>query len=225
MPIKVLIIDDISNLCTHFANTLNIDERIEVVGVGHSGAESIKLAGELKPDIILMDIEMETERAGIIAAKKILSKNPNIKIIVFAFDDDDKNIIEAYEAGVCDYILKTATPDEIIATILHINNAKNTRNLFVKTLIDDVHKLHQEQASFLYCINLVSKLSSSELDVLVYLCEGKRYREIADLRRVSESTVRVIVNKITRKLNTDNIRVIINQIKENNLISLLKKID
>ena len=131
MPIKVLIIDDIDTLCMHFAKTLNADERIEVVGVGHSGSESVKLAQELEPDIILMDIEMETERAGIIAARKILKSNPDIKIIVFTIHDDDKNIIDAYEAGVSDYILKTASTEEIIATILDINNTKNTHNLVV----------------------------------------------------------------------------------------------
>lgn len=225
MPVKVLIVDDSPDICQHFAEVFSEFEHISLVGSAHSGAEGVELTALLRPDVVLMDIEMETEDAGILAASEILSENPDVKVITLTVYDDANKITDAYEAGVSAYILKSASDDEIIATISEVTSTDNTHNLIVKKLSTQVQKFHREQASFLYCINLVSKLSASELDVLIFLCEGKKYREIADIRRVSDGTIRVIVNKIIKKLNTHNIRDIIKSINDNNLVPLLKKVD
>ena len=103
--IKVLICDDIEKIREYIAMIISTDDEIEVVGMASNGEECVRAARQFNPDIILMDIQMETENAGIAATKKITSENPKIKIIVLTMYGDEL-IMEAYNAGAIDYIIK-----------------------------------------------------------------------------------------------------------------------
>ena len=224
MPIKVLLVDDMEKLNRHFSRMLSAEDGIEVVGTALGGAEAVELAKTLMPDVILMDIQMETDWAGIDASREILRENPKIKIIVFTIHDDSETIINAYDAGVVDYILKTASPEEVIGAIRDAMRFDDTQKRVDRVVKDEMVKLRRERDSFMYCVSLISRLSASELETLKLLCEGKKYREIADERYVSESTVRVMVNKITKKLAGENIRNIIKQMNENGIAKMLDKL-
>lgn len=224
MSIKVLLADDMDSFNRHFSKMLDKENDIEVVGAAQSGADAVALSKELCPDVILMDMQMETDWAGIEASAQILKEQPKVKIIVFTIHDDSETIINAYEAGVVDYILKTASPEEVIGAIRDAMNFDDTQNKVNRVVKDEMVKLRKERDSFMYCVNLISRLSVSELETLKLLCDGKKYREIADIRFVSESTVRVMVNKITKKLSGENIRSIIKQMNDNGIAKMLDRI-
>lgn len=224
MAIKVLLADDIKSFNEHFLKMLENNVDIEVVGTAESGAEAVVLAKELSPDVILMDIQMETNTAGIDATEKILSEQPKIKIIVFTIHDDNENIIDAYNAGATDYLLKTASPSEVVNAIHDAMDYDASRTKVKRIVKDEMLKLRNERESFMYCVSLISRLSTGELATLKLLCDGKKYREIADERFVSESTVRVTINRITKKLSIGNIRTFINQMNELGLTKLLNNI-
>lgn len=225
MPIKVLLADDMESFNRHFSKMLEKETDIQIIGSATSGFEAVNMARELSPDVILMDIQMETDWAGIDASAKILKENPKIKIIVFTIHDDSETIINAYDAGVVDYILKTASPEEVIGAIRDAMNFDDTQKKVDRVVKDEMVKLRRERDSFMYCVSLISRLSASELETLKLLCEGKKYREIADERYVSESTVRVMVNKITKKLAGENIRSIIKQMNDNGIAKMLDRLN
>lgn len=223
MKIKVLITDDIEEYRKHFSTLLAKDNEINVVGTASSGSEAVLMAKHLKPDVILMDIQMETEQAGIVASKKILEDLPNTKIIVFTIHDDRENIVSAYDAGIVDYILKTASPQEVLTTIHDAMDSNKIKKNVSRIIKDEMLKLRKERDSFMYCVNLITRLSKSEIEILKMLCDGKKYREIAEERFVSESTVRVMINKISKKFSGDNIRDIVRQLNENGIAKMIDK--
>lgn len=223
MKINILITDDMAEYRKHFSSMISKEPDMNVVGIAKSGAEAFSLAKKLKPDIILMDIQMETDNAGIDATKKILKILPNTKIVILTIHGDSENIFAGYDAGIVDFILKTSTQYEIITAIRDAYDFETTQNNVNNIVKDEMLKLRKERDSFLYCANLISRLSKSEIDILKLLCEGKKYKEIAETRFVEESTIRVMVNKISKKLSGDNIREIIKQMNLNGIAKMLEK--
>ena len=220
--IRILLADDMEQYRKHFISILKNEDDFDIAGEASSGKEAVNKALELKPDVILMDIQMEHDKAGICATEEIIKARPETKIIILTIHGDDDNIFDAYDAGVCDFILKTSTPDVIICTIRDAMKSEDIHHRINYMVASEMVRLKKERNSFMYCVNLMTKLSKGELEILKMLCEGKKYREIADERFVSESTVRVMVNKISKKFGDDNIRDIIKQMKANDIYKFLE---
>ena len=127
-----------------------------LVGTASSGSEAIIKAEELKPDIILMDIQMETDTAGIDAISEIKKKFPEIKCIVLTVHGDDENILNAFVAGATDFIIKTASIIEIITAIKEVNNTTNMRSMVARTVTEEMVRLRTERNSLFHVVNLSS---------------------------------------------------------------------
>lgn len=91
--IKVLIVDDMEQYRNYFKSLLATQNNIEVAGTAVSGSQAVMMARSLSPDIILMDIQMESSVAGLSATNEILKENPGIKIIILTIHDDSKTIM------------------------------------------------------------------------------------------------------------------------------------
>ena len=90
--------DDSPEIRSYFASFISHEADMELAGTASSGAEAVQMAGELRPDIILMDIQMETRVAGISASKQILREHPATKIIILTILEDDWGAMEPQEA-------------------------------------------------------------------------------------------------------------------------------
>ena len=104
--IRVLIAEDMEPIRRKYVKIINSSEDLQVVSDVESGEDAVKQAKETKPDVILMDIEMETPDAGIRATQRILQDDPGIRIIILTVYEEDELIFTAFQLGVCDYILK-----------------------------------------------------------------------------------------------------------------------
>ena len=101
--IRVLIAEDLEPIRKKYVYYLSQCADIELVGSVESGKEAVETALSAVPDVILMDIEMETKDAGIRASREILAHYPDIKIIILTVYEDDELIFSAFQLGVCDY--------------------------------------------------------------------------------------------------------------------------
>ncbi len=115
-PISVLIADDDAFIRQGLQMILGRMPNIHVVGQAKDGLEAVKQALDQKPDVILMDLEMP-HMNGLDAAQKIHHKNSSIKIIMFSSLEKSEYIQKARQVGVSDYLMKGATPQEIIEAI------------------------------------------------------------------------------------------------------------
>lgn len=219
-----MICDDIKEISTYFTNVLKSADDIEIVGVTNSGSSAVQMAKELKPDVILMDIQMETRTAGIDATKIIYEQNPDIKIIMLTVHDDTELIVHSYLAGAVDYINKLSKPDYIIKQIRKIYSeeiligstiAVHIRNEFIKT--------KKIQKSLLFFMSQWSTLTSTEVDIIRFLADGKSRKEIADEKKVVLATVKTHINNILRKFECASTRELLDNLKSMGILEYLLK--
>lgn len=107
--VKLLVVDDLKIHIRRLQRLIDAQEDLEVVATAENGYEAVMMAAMHEPDIILMDIQMEHNMAGIEAAKQINEKLPNIKIIMLTVHKDDSIVFAAFQTGIVDYVLKTAS--------------------------------------------------------------------------------------------------------------------
>ena len=225
MSIKILIADDMFEVADHFAFILQNEPDFEVVGTVNSATDCIKVAKNTTPDIILMDIQMETDGAGFYATKTILSYMPDTKIIMLTAYNDTQNILSAFEAGATDFLEKKSSIVEVINTIKEAAVSKPFSKTINRTIVDELAKKKKNQKNILICANLLSPLSSRDIAILKKLCEGKKYKDIASEEFIEESTVRSKVNKISKKIGKYSIRELINIINSCDFFELLAQYD
>ena len=222
--IKVLIAEDMEPIRRKYVKIINASEDLEVVSDVESGEEAVKQAKERKPDVILMDIEMETPDAGIRSTQRILQDNPDVRIIILTVYEEDELIFTAFQLGVCDYILKNASQEEIIKSIHNAyENHCPLRPEIASRILGEFKRVRSYETSFLYAVNIVSTLTTTELEILGLLLEGKTRKEICSLRQVEMSTVKTQIHNILQKFNKTSMDEIIDMINNMNLNDFIFK--
>lgn len=218
--IKVLIAEDMEPIRRKYVKIINASEDLEVVSDVESGEEAVKQAKERKPDVILMDIEMETPDAGIRATQRILQDNPDVRIIILTVYEEDELIFTAFQLGV----LKNASQEEIIKSIHNAyENHCPLRPEIASRILGEFKRVRSYETSFLYAVNIVSTLTTTELEILGLLLEGKTRKEICSLRQVEMSTVKTQIHNILQKFNKTSMDEIIDMINNMNLNDFIFK--
>lgn len=167
-----------------------------------------------------MDIQMESETSGISASKEIFKVHPNKKIIAFTIHENSDIISKAFKIGMVDYILKSASIEEIVTTIRDCattDNYKRINSILAyefENIKTDFLNLKVNQKKIMKCFSIIAKISKSESDILMSLCSGMNYSEIAKQRTVEEVTIRSMVNRITKKSGVNNIKDLIAKFNE-----------
>ena len=212
--IKILIADDNREIRDYFANILSREPDMEVVGCVASGIDAINFADENAPDIILMDIQMETRTAGIDAATKILKKHTDTKSIILTILEDDDLLFAAYCAGVMDYIIKTDSISQVLNSIRNVyKNQLILRPQDAEKIIEELSHVKEQKQSLIYFMNILTKLSNSEFEVLKSLYMGMTYKQISEIRYVSTVTIKSQIHSILKKFGMRSIKEVIKELK------------
>ncbi|NLC77951.1 MAG: response regulator [Clostridia bacterium] len=120
MPIKILLVDDIKETRDNVKRLLSLDEELVVIGEAADGESALRQVEKLKPDIVLMDINMPGIN-GIAACQMITRRFPQTKTIMMTVQGGDKYIQKAFQAGAKGYVIKPFTSKELIDTIKEVN--------------------------------------------------------------------------------------------------------
>ena len=212
--IKVMLCDDMESIRNYFRKAIESQTDMKVVCTAASGKEAVQalegMEERMLPDIILMDIQMEDERAGITATGLIHEKWPKSKILMLTIHQNDDLLIEAYLAGAVDYLVKDV-PMEVVCNTLR--DAYRNEN-FVGTVIREktrerLDKNKLMEVSMVFFVNKLSKLTVSEWRILHLLYEGKKRKEISVQEVLSEETVKLHIRHILRKLDFATTRELI----------------
>jgi len=223
--IKVVVIDDVDDIRKYIRNALQQEADIEVVGEASSGHQAIEKVRLLKPDVILVDILMETPTAGLDVAEVVQQELPDTRIIILTINEDANLMFQAYCFGAMDYILKTTPTLEIAQAVRNTyNNNMMIRPNVATELVREFTQMRNHNESLLFVFNIISKLSNSEFDILTLVYEGYKYREIAEIRFVSMATIKSQVNSMLRKFKKRNMKEVIELLKPMNFSSIIKEI-
>jgi len=193
-PISVLIADDHPVVRQGMSALLEVQEGIEVIGQVEDGEAAVKFIEDTPSDVILMDINMP-KLSGIEATEQIRKISPNTQIIILTSHHQDAMVFPAIKAGALSYLLKSATPDEVIDAV-HAAGKGEVR-------------LHPRVAQRMMgeiagTLPSADNLTARELDVLKEITGGFDNRNIAKNLNLSEKTVKTHISNILSKLHLDD---------------------
>jgi DNA-binding NarL/FixJ family response regulator len=193
-PIRILIADDHPMFRFGLRVLLATEQGIEVVGEATNGQEAVDLTASLKPDLILMDINLP-QLNGIEATRQILRQNPHIGILIITMFEDD-TIFAALQAGARGYILKGAEGEE---TLRAIHAAAHGESIFSPTIAQRLTHFFA-QSSTQTAHQPFPELTPRERDILKLIAQGLTNTSIAERLSLSPKTVRNQVSIIFNKL-------------------------
>lgn len=223
-PITVLIAEDLEPLQKRYCNCLKKEESISVVGCAGSGYESVMMAALYRPDVILMDVEMESRWAGLEATREILSQFPDAKIIVLTVSSDDATVFKAFQCGVVDYLIKDAGSSEMISAVFNAYHGNSPiRPMIAEKIRREFKRMKNSESSLLMDLQVSSQLTNTELDILNLFMQGKTRAEVCEIRHVELSTVKTQIHNILKKFGKDSIDEVLEMLRKINFFDVIKK--
>ena len=219
--IKVAIVEDFELIREDLKELIDSQEDMQVVWAAETGVQAVELAEKEATDIILMDIEMETINAGILAAEKIRDKNSEQKIIFMTAHETTEMIITAMGTGAVDYLVKGEDSEEILSHIRNAFAGRATMNSRIQeTIMREYSRLQRSERSLLFFIHNVSQLTAAERELVKLLLEGMKVKEIAQVRCVEMITVKTQIKSLLRKFGCSRTKEIVSMIRDLNLSHL-----
>jgi DNA-binding NarL/FixJ family response regulator len=194
---KILIVDDHVMFREGIKSLLNAEQDFDVVGEAGAAGEAVEKADQLKPDLILMDINLP-DGSGLEAAKEILSKQPEISVIILTILETDWLLLEAIRAGAKGYILKNLPIAKLLAALRGLQRGEAALSRTMTAQI--MNELHRMNGQIDPEADHFSNLTRRELDVLTLIVDGQTNSEIAQNLSISENTVKNHVHNLLKKM-------------------------
>ncbi len=213
VAIKVLVVDDHAVVRDGLITMLERVEDFAVVGEAKNGLEAVERAGELRSDVILMDLRMP-ELDGVEAMRRIRTQHPDAKFIVLTTYDTDEYVFDAIDAGAKGYLLKDTSREELFQAVRAVHKGESLIQPGVAAKILD---------RFAELSRLTSPggiLSGREMEVLQLMAKGAANKEIGASLSLSESTVKTHVANIFNKLEVNNRTDAVTQALQRGIIKL-----
>lgn len=223
--IRILIADDIPSLCHRYQEILEQSTELSVCGIAHNGYEAIMKSAVTHPDVILMDIEMESKYAGITATRQILSEFPQIKIVILTVYEEDAMVYAAFQAGACDYVVKTAAPSCMIQCVKDAYHERSVmRPQVARKIRSEFKRIKDQEDSLLYTIYLIQLLTDTEREILDALNRGCTQREICEQRFIGASTMKTHIRNILKKMKCRSVEDVLKKADSCGLFYYMDKV-
>ena len=192
---SILVIDDHPLIRRGIKDLVSMDDSFEVIGEADNGLTGVELATSLRPDIILLDFNME-KMNGLETLQAIKATDSNSRVIILTVSDNEKNIVSTLRAGADGYLLKDMEPEDMLERLHqvvhgHVVLSQKVSELMVRGLHEESRKDSRENTD----------LTNREEEILLLIAKGMSNKEIARKLKIVETTVKVHVKNLLKKLN------------------------
>lgn len=214
MAIRIMITDDHSMIREGLKNLLELEGDIEVIAEAENGEECLeKLASGIKPDVLLLDINMP-KMNGLEVLKNLKDRKSKVKVLVLTVHNETEYLMKAVDIGINGYVLKDSESSELKKAIFAIANGETyIQPSLIPALNSKMIEKNEDELK-------IDNLTKRELEVLKLLAVGMYNKEVAEKLDISERTVKNHVSNIFKKLEvTDRTQAAVFAIR-NNLINL-----
>jgi len=206
--LRVLLVDDHALFLEGLRNLLAL-KNIEVLGTASDGLEALEKARSLRPDLILMDVQMP-RCDGLAATRLIKAELPGIKIVMLTMSEDDRDLFEAVKSGASGYLLKKLKPEPFFALLadLQAGLLPLSPGLGAR-LLDEFTRLSTPASPPPYGeaemkSQQESQLSPRQMQILTLVAQGQTYHQVAEILSISEPTVKYHMGEIIDRLHLEN---------------------
>ncbi|MFI3168034.1 MAG: response regulator transcription factor [Bacillota bacterium] len=213
--IRVIIAEDMDIIRENYIEELQKDSMIEIVGASASGSGAVELFKQHGADIVLMDVEMESQTAGIVSASKICEMSADVKVIFLSVREDDQTIIASLSTGAVDYLVKTNDYEKIIAHIKKAYFDKVEMELGIQRCMrDEFWRLTKSNHEILLFTKKIATLTQAEREIIGCLLENMKLKDIAKSRFVELVTIKTQIGQLLRKFGATRSKEIVSKIRE-----------
>jgi DNA-binding NarL/FixJ family response regulator len=202
--LRVLLVDDHPLFLEGLRNLL-ISEGMEVVGMAHDGLEALAAARGLRPDVILMDVQMP-RCDGLAATRLIKAEMPECKIVMLTVSDDEADLFEAIKSGASGYLLKRLDAQEFFAYLadLQAGHPPFSPGLAARILEEFAHGSARPAPQARVENAQGAALSPRQMQILTLVAQGQTYRQVAETIGITERTVKYHMAEILDRLHLQN---------------------
>jgi DNA-binding NarL/FixJ family response regulator len=198
--IRVVVVDDHDLFRTGLRNLLE-EQGVNVVGEAANGQSAIRLASELAPEVVIMDLNMPG-LTGVETTRHLAGIAPLTRVVVLTISADDDDVMNALMAGACGYLLKDSSIQDLITGI---RAAASGESLISPQIASKVlQRLRSQSTSEDAAATIRAELSDREIEVLKLIANGKDNAQIARELFISPKTVKNHISNILMKLQIDN---------------------
>ncbi|WP_238579127.1 response regulator transcription factor [Neobacillus niacini] len=223
--IQILIADDMEAHRRRLERIINSVGNLSLVASAKSGYEAVAYAAIKKPNIVLMDIEMESQLAGVKAASEINKILPDTKIVMLTVHQDNNIVFAAFQTGIVDYLMKSAPKEEILEAIYSAaNNQSPIRPIIAEKIRQEFARIKKSEDHLTHFFKIIANLTPSELEVLKLLCSGLKRKEIAEARAVEVETIKKQISSLLKKFDKNSTKEIVIDVTELKLFDMIKDI-
>jgi DNA-binding NarL/FixJ family response regulator len=204
-PIRLLLVDDHALVRKGLAALLAADSAFCVVGEARDGGEAVKKTLELKPDLVLMDINMPG-MGGLEATRRISKAVPSTKVVILTISEEDQDLFDAIKSGASGYLLKKVQPEELSSMLKGVlrGEAPISRLTAGRILAEFAVREHRPESAESGADVWEEELSRRETEVLRLVVEGLTNKEIGAKLGVEPTTVKNHLKNILGKLHLRN---------------------
>ncbi|GAP06463.1 two component transcriptional regulator, LuxR family [Anaerolinea thermolimosa] len=208
MTIKILVVDDQALFREGLRTLLSVYEDFEVVGEAANGEEALRLAVQLHPDVVLMDLRMPV-LDGVRTTSLLKESLPSCKVIVLTTFDDDELVFDGLRAGAIGYLLKDVSSSKLVEAIRAASRGEYfLLPAITAKVIAEFSKIPRSTSN--RTPEMIDALSPRELEILLLVASGDSNKEIAEKLVISEGTVKNHLSSILSKLNArDRLQAVI----------------
>ncbi|MGB9674398.1 MAG: response regulator [Anaerolineales bacterium] len=198
--IRVLIADDHRLFRQGLRHVFETCAEIDVIGEAENGRQAVQMAQRLKPDVVLMDIQMP-QLDGVQATHLITTNNPAIQVIILTMYRQDQYVFEAIKAGARGYLLKDMDENELIKAIQSVHRGEAlVDTVLAARLLDEFRRLSSSSSA----AENVETLTEAEMQVLRLVAQGEDNKTVAERLCLSERTVANRLSEIYDKLHVNS---------------------
>jgi DNA-binding NarL/FixJ family response regulator len=198
--LRVLVVDDHDLFRTGLRNLLE-EEGVNVVGEAENDENAIRLASDLAPDVVIMDLNMPGA-GGVETTRRLSSLAPLSRVVVLTISADDDDVMNAVMAGACGYLLKDSSIQELIAGIRAASEGESLISPQIAAKV--LQRLRAQSKDADAAETIRAELSDRELEVLKLIANGKDNAQIARELFISPKTVKNHISNILMKLQIEN---------------------
>ena len=198
--VRVVVVDDHDLFRTGLKNLLE-EQGVNVVGEAPNGQTAIRLASDLAPDVIVMDLNMPG-LTGVETTRKLAGIAPLTRVVVLTISADDDDVMDAVMAGACGYLLKDSSIQDLITGIRAAAAGESLISPQIAAKV--LQRLRAQSSNEDAAATIRAELSDREIEVLKLIANGKDNAQIARELFISPKTVKNHISNILMKLQIDN---------------------